>query len=230
MSRNSSGVYTLPSSVNPVTTLTKITSNWANTTLADIAGEITNSLDRGGRGGMTAPLLLADGTTGAPGMAFVNDPFSGWCRTAAQNFRFVISSGGTPGTRIWLQDTLMLVPIQFGPATMQLAPVGARYRIPLTISNTLLPLAEDASRLILFSGASASLNLSGAGSTLEIGSELMVYNPVGGSPGTIVPTGTGTLTWLPTLATGTRTLAAGGYCTILKVSATGWIINGTGLT
>lgn len=41
---------------------------------------------------------------------------------------------------------------------------------------------------------------------------------------------TDTLAWSPTLATGTRTLAAGGTATIRKVSATRWWIFGTGLT
>jgi len=39
-----------------------------------------------------------------------------------------------------------------------------------------------------------------------------------------------TLFWSPTGATGSRTLAAGGYATIRKVSATRWWITGTGLT
>jgi len=77
MSRNSSGVYTLPSSVNPVTTLTKITSNWANTTLADIATEITNSVDRGGRGDMTGAFKAILGSSAVPGISFTGDNDTG---------------------------------------------------------------------------------------------------------------------------------------------------------
>ncbi len=39
-----------------------------------------------------------------------------------------------------------------------------------------------------------------------------------------------TLTWAPTAATGTRTLAAGGIATALKVASTQWFITGVGIT
>jgi hypothetical protein len=48
-SRNSGGTYSLPTG-NPVVTGTTITSTWANGTLTDIGTELTNSLDRQGRG------------------------------------------------------------------------------------------------------------------------------------------------------------------------------------
>jgi len=41
---------------------------------------------------------------------------------------------------------------------------------------------------------------------------------------------TDTLTWLPYVTTGSRTLAAGGMATALKISATEWVITGVGLT
>lgn len=41
---------------------------------------------------------------------------------------------------------------------------------------------------------------------------------------------TDTLVWLPTGTTGSRTLAADGQATILKVTATRWQITGVGLT
>lgn len=47
---------------------------------------------------------------------------------------------------------------------------------------------------------------------------------------TIVPTGGVTLKWAPAGTTGTRTLQAGGWATILLVEADLWFINGTGLT
>lgn len=57
MSRNSSGVYTLPAG-NPVITGTVIASTWANPTMSDIANEITNSVDRAGRGSPLANLPM----------------------------------------------------------------------------------------------------------------------------------------------------------------------------
>jgi len=55
MSRNGSGVYSLPSG-NPVVTGTTITSNWANTTLSDIASALTGSVASDGQTTMSGNL------------------------------------------------------------------------------------------------------------------------------------------------------------------------------
>src|SRR6478752_8360194 len=52
MPRNASGTYTLPAS-NPVVPLTVITSEWANTTMSDIALALTQSIAANG----TTPIL-----------------------------------------------------------------------------------------------------------------------------------------------------------------------------
>lgn len=70
MSRNGSGVYSLPAG-NPVVTGTTISSSWANTTLSDIATALTGSVAADGQTPMTGPLAmgsnkitgLATGTT-----------------------------------------------------------------------------------------------------------------------------------------------------------------------
>jgi len=80
MPRSGSGVYTLPPT-NPVVPSTTIATNWANPTLSDIATALTESLDRGGRGGMTAPFRVADGIISAPGMAFTNETNLGLWRS-----------------------------------------------------------------------------------------------------------------------------------------------------
>jgi hypothetical protein len=89
-SRNSSGTYSLPAG-NPVTTGTTITSTWANATLPDIASEITNSLDRTGRGSMSQPLKLASGTVAAPGLTFSADSDCGLYRIGANNVGVSVS-------------------------------------------------------------------------------------------------------------------------------------------
>lgn len=89
MSRNSSGVYTLPNA--PVVTNTTITSTDENTTRSDIASEITNSLDRNGRGAMLAPLQLADGTPSLPGLTFGTDTDTGMYRIAANIIGFAVA-------------------------------------------------------------------------------------------------------------------------------------------
>lgn len=106
-SRNSVGTYTLPSG-NPVTPGTTISSVWANSTLGDIATEITNSLDRSGRGGMLAPLRLQQGTALNPGLTFNGELNTGLYLagtndvrmqvSGTESFRFTPSGTITPGT------------------------------------------------------------------------------------------------------------------------------------
>ena len=57
MSRNGAGTYVLPSG-NPVVTNTTISSTWANNTLSDIAGALTQSLSKDGQTTPTANLPM----------------------------------------------------------------------------------------------------------------------------------------------------------------------------
>lgn len=91
MPRNSSGSYSLPAG-NPVVTGTSVSSTWSNTTMADLATEMTSSLDRSGRGQMLAPLPLADGSSGAPGLTFNSEPTSGLYRAATNDMRVQVGS------------------------------------------------------------------------------------------------------------------------------------------
>jgi hypothetical protein len=90
MPRDSNGNYTLPSG-NPVVTGEVISTGWANPTMSDIGAEITNSLDRQGRGGMLAPFKFADGTNGAPGMTWTNEPTTGFYRAGASDMRATVA-------------------------------------------------------------------------------------------------------------------------------------------
>ena len=82
MPRNASGIYSLPAG-NPVITGTTISSVWANSTVLDIGSELTNSLDRSGRGGMLAALLGVDGASGSPLYSFTSEPTTGIYKSAA---------------------------------------------------------------------------------------------------------------------------------------------------
>jgi hypothetical protein len=93
MSRNSAGTYSLPVTGNPVVPGTSVSSTWANTTFADIATEVSSSLDRQGRGPMLAPLQLQDGVVGAPALTWQSEPTSGLYKAAAGDVRMVV--GGT---------------------------------------------------------------------------------------------------------------------------------------
>lgn len=90
MPRDSSGNYTLPSG-NPVVTGTTIASSWGNATMGDIATEITDSLDRSGKGGMLAILKVFDGSVTTPGIGFASEPGTGIYRPAAQEWAVSIS-------------------------------------------------------------------------------------------------------------------------------------------
>lgn len=81
MSRNSSGNYTLPTG-NPVVPGTTISTVWANATLGDLSSEMTDSLNRSGKGAMLAPLKATDGTVAAPSLTFANDPDTGVYRVS----------------------------------------------------------------------------------------------------------------------------------------------------
>ena len=58
MSRNGSGVYTLPPS-NPVVTGTTITSAWSNVTMQNIADALTQSVASDGQTPMSGALNMA---------------------------------------------------------------------------------------------------------------------------------------------------------------------------
>lgn len=88
--RNSSGTYSLPSG-NPVVSHTSISTAWANTTLADIGTELTNSIDRGGRGSPTAQISFYAGSISAPGVSFISDLGSGLYRAASHDLRMSVN-------------------------------------------------------------------------------------------------------------------------------------------
>jgi hypothetical protein len=80
MPRDSSGNYTLPLG-NPVIPNTVIETEWANSTMSDIAAQLNNVLTRDGIVQSTAPTKFVDGTLAAPGAAFQQAPGTGFYRT-----------------------------------------------------------------------------------------------------------------------------------------------------
>lgn len=96
MPRDSNGNYVLPAG-NPVVSGTIIASGWANPTMSDIGVELTNSLDRQGRGGMLAPFKFLDGTAGAPGMTWTSEPSTGFFRAGASEMAATVA--GVPRMR-----------------------------------------------------------------------------------------------------------------------------------
>ncbi len=89
--RNSGGTYSLPAG-NPVVAGTTISSTVHNATMSDLGAEITNSLDRTGRGCMTGQLQSASGTSAAPGVTFCSETSSGFWREASNDIRFGVGA------------------------------------------------------------------------------------------------------------------------------------------
>ena len=73
MSRNGSGIYSLPAG-NPVTTGTVISSTWANTTLSDISNALTQSVSADGQTPITGALVGLNGTVAFGGTGQVALP------------------------------------------------------------------------------------------------------------------------------------------------------------
>lgn len=91
MPRNASGTYTLPAG-NPVVSGNIIEASWANSTMSDMATELTNSLSRSGAGGMTGAFRAADGSASVPGVAFGSETTTGFYRASTNDVRFVIAT------------------------------------------------------------------------------------------------------------------------------------------
>lgn len=99
--RNGAGTYSLPAG-NPVVSGTTISSTWANSTLSDIATELTNSLDRNGTGGMSGALKLANGTSAAPALSWTSETNSGLYRNASNDIRMGV---GATNVQRWSTTT-----------------------------------------------------------------------------------------------------------------------------
>lgn len=158
MPRNVAGVYTLPNS--PVVNGTTIDPVDENQTRDDLANELTNSLDRNGRGGMLAPFKIFDGGQAAPGLGFTADPDNGLWRNGANDWslgagntellRFTPNSIVMPATAtfsmlgtlaIGALSTAVISPSQISADTNDYAPAGFS-------GASMLRLSTDASRNI----------------------------------------------------------------------------------
>lgn len=224
MSRDSSGAYTLPAS-NPVVTLTTVASSWANATMADLAAELTNSLDRQGRGAMLAPLQAYNGSVLAPGMTWAAETNSGWYRVAAGSFRYSIAGvdEGGIGTDGWTQSD----------GAGNLYRVGFREVPQVSFSAAYAPVLSDAGKHLLHPAADVTARVvtipANAAVAFPVGTAFTIVNQNGAGVLTIAIT-SDTQRLAGTGATGSRTLAANGIATWLKIAATEWICSGTGLT
>ena len=104
MPRSPSGDYTLP--LPPVITGTAIEASWANTSLADMAQALTDSLSRTNQGSMQDVFRAIDGTKAAPAIGFSNEAGTGWFRPNPGDLRVAVL--GTEHVRITSTDGVEL--------------------------------------------------------------------------------------------------------------------------
>ena len=90
MPRNSSGTYSTPAG-QPVVSGTVISAATENTLVSDISTEITDSLSRSGKGGMSAPIRTPDGAVSAPAHSFTNETGTGLYRIGASDVGLAIA-------------------------------------------------------------------------------------------------------------------------------------------
>jgi hypothetical protein len=116
VSRDSAGIYTFPIGAPLVVPDTTIESLNENTWRNDVANELTNSLDRNGRGGMLAPFRIADGSMAVPGLSFLNDPNCGIWRESADVWHIV--AGGANQLQFSLNGTRLENNLALGAFTI----------------------------------------------------------------------------------------------------------------
>jgi hypothetical protein len=107
--------------------------------------------------------------------------------------------------------------------------VGTRDIPPETMTVAYTFVLADRGKMKVPANASANMTIPANGTTaFPNGTTISILNGSGGAR-TIAIT-TDTLIWVPSGATGTRTIASAGLCTIYKQQSTVWYISGSGLS
>lgn len=220
-SRNGSGTYSLPSG-NPVVSGTTITSTWANNTFSDVGTELTNSLDRTGKGGMSGALKLADGTVGAPAMSFVTETATGIYRSASHDIRGAVNGADVfrMAADMGLSVAGLGSSVNTSTSTNGRAGVYAVGGSASTGGDGLVGIGTGSTRSGVYgAGGAGGVGIAGTGGS----SSGAGVTGTGGATNGVGVAGTGTGTGAGVTGTGGGTGAYGG-------SFTGGAGNGTGVT
>lgn len=215
--RNSSGTYSLPNS--PFVSGTTISSSVMNGNFSDISTELTNSLDRQGRGAMQAPLPLADGSNTSPALTFASQTGAGLYRAGASDIRMTF--GGASYIQQWTGSGTS---IAGGLSCSSVSSVGGTFSGGVTAASlTTSGLIYSSGSGFKFPDAStlttaANTSISNTGAT--IGSNVAAFGSGTGLFLSKTPFGTvsGTIT---IKATGTIA-TSGGFTTPLVSFTTSW--------
>jgi len=188
MSRDAGGTYSLPAG-NPVVTATTITSSWANTTLADLETEMSDSLSRSGKGSMSGVLKLADGTEAAPGIAFNADTNTGLFRVGSDSLG--VTAGGTKRLHVNSSLIYTTIPLTFDSDTTLQTQLGhlESDAVIQNKSSDYTPVYDDRSTLLNCT-ATMTLNLTAAAT---LGDGWFIGVKANGADITIDPNGSETV-------------------------------------
>lgn len=196
MPRNSAGVYTLPSG-NPVAQGTVISANWANDTLGDIASELTQSLDRNGRGGMKVQVKNADGTEALPGITWANEPDSGVYFAAQNDMRASVNGGDVARYIVDPAVAGKQVPFEVWDGSAFIKPLIGAGESP-----------DFADIIVEGDMTAGTTSMDGAAAELEVTSITegfgTAYGWFGGAGGTVFPASFGIASWAVLNATQVR--------------------------
>jgi len=211
MPRNDDGVYNLPGEVNPVVTGTTITSNWANTTLEDVADALTNSISADGVTTPSADLPMGGRKHTGVGDAVAAAQYTslGQIRAGTYN-RVTVTSGvnALVGTLTGLTAYTDYMGIAFVPLvnntdTVTIAVNGLGQLAVLSSSRTTL-LADDLAAGNLYLGYVDGTSLilqtpveSAGGGAGEQKSVTGWVRPADGYPDLVVPDQSGTEITIP---------------------------------
>lgn len=105
MARSAGGTYTSP--IAPFQTGTVIRSNDMNSRFSDLETEMTDSLSRSGKGGMSAALKHTDGSAAIPSITFTAQPGIGFYRAGDYDLRFVMDAA----VKLKVTNTAVEVPV-----------------------------------------------------------------------------------------------------------------------
>ena len=254
-----SGTYTLPAG-NPVVTATTITSTWANTTMSDIATALSTAVLKDGSQTMTANIPMAGfkftgmGAGSATGnslryddvfvTALGNIPMAGLYKmtslaagtTAGDSVRYeqamLFAVGGTMGALIDMGG-FKITDMANGTAVTDAAAFGQTKIVPLTAPATGYTMVlADAGKTIAH-----LISVDTTARTYTIDSNSNVAYLTGTTITFVNQTAilslaitSDTMYLAGTTTTGTRSLAAGGVATAIKVQPTVWYISGSGIS
>jgi hypothetical protein len=196
----------------------------------DVGSDLTTGSVNIGNTAKTGDLFLQGNTinlaTGLAGEIFLDAPLT------------IIGGGGSGASKLVAYPQAPSGTITAGDLVLVSAQMAGYLGMPqnakaATGTFTYTLVASDAGKHLYYTGTPTSAALvipANSAVAYEIGTTIVVMNDLGAATNVSISITTNTLQLAGTGTTGTRTLARFGVATLVKVTATKWIISGNGLT